>query len=384
MGALAILIMRHSIFKFHLLIIGLYLWCNGGVYSAGIEVEVDTGTAYDSNVFCSFTDQKKDVYFTLNPRVALKIPFNKLYLSLDLRTALEQHVNYTEENLQELVFSGLVRYNSSDHVSFGLQDEFIVSGRLGSSEKLTDVTRYREFVNNKLTSSFKYKLMAGILATSFGYINTIRNYRGSDKDDWIDHAGKSQIEYFLGHKTSVQMSLEPTKKLYKIGINYISIPVIVSLKRNLTNKVDVSFSLGSESRRYNAATQGHSWDKPTVVLDITGNFTQKASSKLLLQRKVYDSDILTGYAFVSTNCETSLTSNLRDDTQLILQGLYSRNGYIQIERADNVFEGFGTIKYRLSRLGSISFRYGYLRRTSNVIYDVYKQQLINLFYTVLF
>jgi hypothetical protein len=378
------LIMRHSIFKCYLLIIGLFLWCNGDIHSADIEVEVNTGTTYDSNVFRSFTNQKKDVYFTLAPSIALKMPFNKLYLSSGLHTTLEQHISHTEENLQELVFYGLGSYNFSDYVSFGLQDEFIISGRLGSAEKLTDVTGYREFVNNKLASSFKYEFMAGILTASFGYINTIRNYKSSDKDDWIDHAGKFQIEYFFGHKTSVSMSLEPAKKLYKIDANYINIPVIVSLKRNLTSKVDASLSLGLESRRYNADIQDYSLDKPTVVLDITGNFTRKASSKLLLQRKVYDSDILTGYAFVSTNGDTLLALNLRDDTQLILQGLYSRNSYIQIERTDNVFEGFGTIKYRLSRLGSISFRYGYLRRTSNITDDIYKRQLINLFYTVLF
>ena len=358
----------------------LILWWSSVAYAADIDFQANISAGYDSNVSRSATAPREDTYFTLAPKLSLELPFNKAYFSSSSRVALEQHVNQTDANLQELVFSGLGRYNPSDYLSFGLRDGLIISGRSKSAEELTDVTRKREFVDNRLLSSFKYELRAGTLA-SLEYVNVIRDYRDTEKDDWIKHIGQLQVEYSLGYKTLTQVGFGLIKKGYEADVDYISVPVTALFRRKVSSKFDASFSLGLESRRYNEAHQDRNWDKPTASINITGKFTPKTNSRLLLQRKVYDSDAATGYVFVSTAGDVALVLNLSDAAQLILKGLYSRNAYIRIERTDNVFEGCGAIQYSLSKWGAVVLGYGYEQRTSSVPDSDYKQHTVDLYYT---
>ena len=377
--------MKYSMLKRYSLAIWLLIsWCGGVVYAAEFDLEVNTGGNYDSNVYRSTIDMENDAYFTLSPRAALKLPLNKVYFSSDVRASVEQHVNISEANLQELAFSGIGRYSPSDYMSFGLEDRIIISDRLQAAEKLSDVTNYREFVDNRFSSAIKYELKAGVLAVSMRYTNVIRDYSEAEMDDWVTHAGQLQTEYFIGHRTSTLLDIGLVKKLYEIDVDYISVPVTASLKRKLSDKFEAALSMGFEGRRYNEIIEDRDWNKPTVSLDITGDIGHKTRSRLLIQRRIYDSDVATGYAFVSTAPDFALTLSLSDAAQLTLQGIYSRNNYIQIDRTDDVFGGRGSIRYALSRWGAVILGYGYERRNSSVLNSDYQQHKMELSYVVVF
>jgi len=357
---------KHSIFKLYLFALGLLvLWWSSVVYAADINFAVNTGVSYDSNVFRADTAKNKGVYFTLAPKVDFKLPFNKAYFSLTSRTALDYYLRHTDANLQELIFSGLGRYELSDYLSFGLQDSLIISGRLKSADRLTDVTRRREFMDNRFSSSLKYELKGGALA-SLQYANIVRNYKHAEKGDWIRHAGQLQIQYPFGYKTSTQVVFGLTRKGYNADVDYISIPMTISLKRKLSYKLGASFSLGLEGRRYDEAHRARNVGGLTMSIDITGKFAPNTTSRLGLQRKVRDSDVATGYAFVSKGGDIALILNLGGAAQLILQGLYSRNSYIQLKRTDNLFEGRGAIRYSPFKWGAVALGYGYEKGTSSV------------------
>jgi len=377
---------RDTVCKCCLVTIWLLILCLYGsiVYAADIDFEVNTGITYGSNVLRSTTAPKDDVYLTIAPRIALKLPLNRLYFSSSSRVALEQHVSQTDENLQELVFSELACYNSSDHVSFGLQDELVISGRLRSAEKYTDVTRYREFIDNKVHPSVKCEWKEGVLVTSFEYANTIRDYARTERDDWAAHAGQLQVEYSLGHKTSTQVSFGLVRKVYKADIDYINIPIAASLKRNLSSKLDADFSLGLESRRYNRLYRDRDLSKLAAILEIEGGLSSKTTSKLRLHYKTYDSDFATGHALVSKAGDLRLALNVRDADQLIFEGFYTRNNYIQLKRKDNFFKGYIQLRHRFVEWGDVVFGYGFEKRTSNVRGGRYQQHVIDSYYIALF
>ena len=362
----------------------LILWWASIVYAADMNFEVNTGIGYDSNVLRSASSPEDDVYFTLSPEAALTLAFHKMAFSLSSRAAWERYVNRTDANLQELIFSGLGRYSSSAHTSFRLQDELIVSDRLRSAEKLTDVVGPREFMENRFSSDFKRKLKAGVLEVSLEYANIIRNYRHTEKDDWIAHTGRFRVEYFFGYKTSTQLSFGLTRKMYELDVDYTSVPVTASLKRKLSNDLYASFSLGLQNRRYSEPYKNRNWDEPNVSLAIIGEFTPKTTSRLGLQRKVYDSDAAIGDAFVSKAGDIALFLNLSNAARLILQGIYSRNDYIQFKRTDSFMEGRGEIRYRLLKRGAVALSYGYGRRDSNIPFFDYQQHAIGLSYVVIF
>ncbi len=318
----------------------------------------------------------------LTPEIALKLPLNRLYLDSSSRLALEQHVSQTDADLQELIFSGLGRYSISAYSSFGLRDQLIVSKRLKSADELSDMLKWRNFTDNGVASDLRYELKPGTLVASVEYSNTTRDYRDTERDDWLAHTGRLQIEYFLGRKTSAQLAAGVTRKIYEADVDYVSAPVILLLKRKLGSKTEGSCSLGSESRRYNEANQGRNWDEPIVTLEVAGNFTPKTSSRLLLRRRVYDSDIATGYAFANTAAGISVAFNLNYSTQLVFRGTYARNDYIEFQRMDYLFVGHGVVKYSFVEWGLLAFGYKHERRNSSISASDYRQHILDLSYTV--
>ncbi len=382
------LTIKHLVRRLCLFAIQLLVFCWGSVlYAADMDFQVNTGVGYDSNVFRSANDPEKDVYFTLAPKVALALPFYRTYFGSSLSAVLEQHVNRTDANLLELIFSGVGRYNLSDYMSFGLRDELVVSDRLRSAEELTDVARRREFVDNRLSSDLRHELREDVLTASLEYANTIRDYKHTERDGWRAHSGQLRIEYSLGYKTSTQASLGLIRKVYEGDADYVSVPVAASVKRRLSDKLDASFSLGLENRRYNEAFRDSNWDEPSLSLDVTGRFTPKTASRLSLQRRVYDSDLSIGHTFVSKAGILTLVLNLSDAAQLLVKGLYSRNDYLRFKWTNNVFEGYGAIQYRLVKWGAVVLGYGYEKWNSNFLdildYD-YDKHVVDISYAIIF
>lgn len=376
--------MKCAMFKRYYLAVGfLVLCCVSVINAADVDIEVNTGATYDTNVHRAMTPVG-DTYLTLAPKIALKMPLNKLYFGSGMRASMEQHVNMTTANLQEVAFSGIGRFSPSDYKSFGLFDEVVISDRLNSVEKLTDVTNKREFLDNRFLSAFKYHLGRGIWVASLEYASVIRDYRDSEIDDWIVHSMKSQIECSLGHRTSVQFESGIMKKTFEMGATYISIPVTASLKRKLGSKIDAIFSLGLESRGYNEIYRDRNLDEPTASLSITRPFTPNTSSRLSVDRRIYDSDYATGYSFVSTAGDIEMVLNLSSSARLTLQGLYSKNDYAELERIDHVFGGRGELKYIISKWGSVILGYNREWRHSVDPVNDYGKHMIDLSYVVVF
>ena len=362
----------------------LLLLGSSSLYAADYSFELNTGTSYSSNVFRTELSNRDDVYFTVAPRFTMKMPLNKTYASFGLRGVLEQHVVESSADLQEAVLSGLGRYNPSDHVSFGIRDEVVVSGRLRSVEELSDSTRLREYTDNRFAAVLKYDFKGGNLVTSLEYANTVRKYRHSQSDDWLTNSGQIQLEYFLGNKTSTSLGLQLIKKSYQADIDYTSFPVSASLKRKLSSKFETTLSLGMEGRGYNEAFEELGWNEPTVSLNITGELAPNTKSRLLLHRRAHDSDFMTGYAFVSTAANMSLILALTDAARLTIQGIYSINDYVQKERKDGYFSGHIGIRHKIPEWGAVFFSYGYERRKSNIQRDTYQQHIFEIYHVVLF
>lgn len=381
--------MGNSVLRRCLSAIQLLILSSGSIlYAADVDFRISSGVGYDSNVFRSATDPEQDLYLRLTPKLALIMPFYRTYFALNSRAVLEQHMNRTGANLLELVLSGVGRYKLSNHISFMLQDQIIVSDRLRAAEILTDVPIRREFVSNRISSSLRHELRTDVLAISLGYANSIRYYRDEQEgDDWVLHSGEFRIDYSVGHKTSTRLIFSMVKKDYEVDVGYLSFPVTASLRRRLSNKFAAGLSLGVDNRRYSESHEERDWDEPNVSLDITGSLTPKTASSLKLQRKVYDSDFAVGYTYISKAAILTLVLNLSDAAQLSLSGLYSRNEYMRFRWTSDVYEGRAKIQYRLVKWGAIAMGYGHENWSSKFLdtpgYD-YNKHLIDLSYVIMF
>jgi len=195
------------------------------------------------------------------------------------------------------------------------------------------------------------------------------------------------VKYSIGYKTSAQLSFDLTGKGYKEDVDYFSIPVTASLRRKLSDKLDASFSLGLENRRYDKLYEDRNWSEPNISLNITGRFTPRTVSSLGLQRRVHDSDLAVGNTLVSKAGAITLALNLSEATQLSLAGLYSRNDYMRLAWTSSVYEGSVSLQYRLVKWGAIAIGYGYEKWNSNFLeilgYD-YDKHVLDLSYVIIF
>ncbi|MFC1715384.1 hypothetical protein ACFL6S_17075 [Candidatus Poribacteria bacterium] len=398
--------MGRFVLKSYLFAIGALVLCCSIVYAAEFDLEVNTGATYDTNFLRIDPSDRNDAYFTLSPRAALKMPANKAYSSFGVRGVWEEHLVKTSQDLQELVIAGLGRYNPSYNISLSMRDEIILSGRLRSivgrdddlvSDNITiegldsdappegrsdEVFRKREFADNRFLAAMRYEYKGGEQAVSLEYTNIIRDYRDTETDDWVANAGLLTIEDPLGHRTSTSLNLGLIRKSYQVGMNYVSIPASVSLERQLGNKFKSAISLGVEGRRYSEEFDEEKYrTTPTAGLKITGQFAPKATSWLRVQRTFFDSDMWTGDAFVSNAFDMSVILALTDAVRFTLEGLYSRNDYVtrDSQRDDDFFLGYAEVRYINSTLGSISLRYGYERRNSDIVHD-YVEHTIELYH----
>ena len=375
--------MRYSMLKYYSFAMGILvlLWCSAG-HAAEFSLETNLGSSYETNVFREPIDVD-DIFFTLAPKAVLKMPMNKVYSSLGLRGVIEQHVKEDKANLQEVVLSGLGRYDRSELTSFSLRDEIIVSGRLRSNDKFSDRIKKREFTDNRFAAGLQRDFRSGDVMTSLGYTNSIRDYKHTNNDDWLGHAGQLQVKYRLGYKTSVALGFGMSKKSYESGDNYTGFSVVSSLERKLSNRFRTALSLGMEGREYNDEDLGSfSWRTPSASLSIIGRLAHKTTSALVLQHRVFDSDMFTGDAFESTAADLSLTLGLVDATQLKIEGLYSRNKYRKATRSDDFLAGYAGLRYEFT-WGVMTARYGYERRDSDNVFD-YQQHTFELYYLLMF
>lgn len=365
----------------------IIFWSVSALYAAEMDFSVSSGLGYDSNVLRSSTDQEHDLYFKLAPKLALIMPLYRTYFDISSSGLLEQHVNRKDANLLELIFSGRGRYNLLDHVSFGLNDEFIISDRLRSAEQLTDFARRREFISNRISTDLQQAFRDDSLTMSLGYSNSIRDYQDNSNDNWMAHKGQFRIKSALGYKTSVELNVGLIEKDYEADVNYLSIPVSASFGRQLSNKFTVSCSFGMENRKYNESYQDHNWNEPVISFSITGNLTPKTASRLTLQRRAYDSDFSVGQTFISKAAILLLALRLSDATSLNVEGLYTRNDYTLFKWTSDIYSGSAKIQYRLVKRGAISLSYGYEKWESNFL-DIlnygYDKHVVDISYVVIF
>ena len=106
----------------------------------------------------------------------------------------------------------------------------------------------------------------------------------------------------------------------------------------------------------------------------------------MLQYKVYDSDIelYTGYAFTSAAVDTSISLKVSKNIKLVLDGFYSKNSYIKIDRNDNILSSHMQAQYRLPRWGSLALGYGFEWRSSDITKSDYQQHIADLYFLALF
>lgn len=375
-------------YKSSLFVVGLLILCQGSVMSAEVEFTVITGAGH-SKIAYPYTSTERNTYIVLTPSVVLRFPFNRAFFSSSARTSLAKYTNERYSSLQNSSFSGLGSYNLSDRMVVGLQDDLFVSGRLRimenlTAENLTDLISRGEYVYNNFSSGLEYRLGEGNLTTSLKYSNIMRDYRYTEENDWTTHVGQLVLSYLLGNKISTQMGLVLTRRIHETQIDYISVPVAASLNQKLGSKFNASLSVGLENRRYNEFQQDRYWTRPTLSLNVTGKFSHKTDSRLLLQRRIYDSDTVAGYALLSTTGDIMLALDMGRTGYLSLHGLYSRNIYLQTKWMYRVLGGHIAISRIFPKIGAIGLDYGYERRSLSVLKDYYRHHRVSLNHIIRF
>lgn len=328
-------------------------------------------------------------YFSLKPGVSLNLPLNKLTFNSNANASLSQYSGESLSTLQSLDLFAKSKYRATDRVLFQIQNRLTFSGTLRANEELTEenlayVTGLRDYLNNLFSSNADFRLKHN-LSLSLGYSNTIRDYRDSEKNDWMLNSGKFQFTYSAKDKLSSQIGLIISRKSFGEHLDYINVPVSLSLKQKFGDRIDTSISAGMYNVSYiSSQAKYNRWSKPTFNLNIVGNITPKTNINLSLIRSAYDSESANSYSMTRTGGYLSLNIRFIKGIQTSFQGLYSRNSFIQIDRTYSNIGGRCSIQYKFTRLGTLAFNYGYDKRFSDISENYYRDHTAFLNYSVQF
>ncbi len=328
-------------------------------------------------------------YFSLKPGLSLNLSGNRLIFNSFTNASLSGYSGESLSTLQNLNLSASSKYKFTDRTLFQIQDRLSFSGTLRSNEDLTEenlvyVIGARNYLNNMFTSNFDLRFKYN-LSLSIGYNNTIRDYRDSEKYDWLLNSGSLRVSYLLKDKLTTQVGFIITRKAFDKHIDYINIPISISFKQKLGNRINASTSIGLYNVSYISSQVNYNrWSKPVLNFNVVGNITPKANLNLSIVRSAYDSESANSYSVVRTGGYLSLNMRLIKGFQTSFQGLFAKNNFIQINRSYNTIGGRCAVQYKFTRLGTLAVNYGYDRRISDISESYYRDHTAFLNYSVEF
>lgn len=381
--------MKYHKLKFSVIFpIFLFFLHTYNVSFAKIDFSLSTNSGY-YRIYPYDAPPDNFTYFSLKPGISFNLLLNRLSFNSNANASLSQYSGESLSTLQNLNLSALSKYKFTDRTSFQIQDRLTFSGTLRANEDLTEenliyVIGSRNYLNNLFISNFDFRFKHN-LSLSVGYNNIIRDYRDSEKYDWLLNSGSLRVSYLLKDKLTTQVGFIITRKAFDKYIDYINIPISLSFKQKLGDKINTNTSVGLYNVNYMSSQVNYNrWSKPVFNFNVVGNITPKANINLSLVRSTYDSESADSYSIVRTGGYLSLNMRFIKGFQTSFQGLFAENNFIQINRSYNTIGGRFAVQYKFTRLGTLAVNYGYDKRISDISESYYKDHTVFLNYSVEF
>lgn len=323
---------------------------------------------YTDNVYATSTQQRQDTVTTTVPGLKLQWPVRMHYLEAEYNTVLERYDTYAGDNTQDQTLRGLARFNILSDITLQAKDDYL----RGHEPRGSSSTGFIEkFNTNAAAGSIEYKL-ADISKIEAVYTATKKEYLSSKFRNRNERLIEGYVYFKFLPKTSGFVEYE--KNIFNFdddapNLDNTATSWLGGVKWEVSEQLKGTIKGGYHWKRFNNPTMTN-YDTWVASLDINHAFSDYTSIKLLGERKVNETNLLTANFFQTTGGLAELSHFFTRTLGVTLSGSYGRDKYTyqsaprDLAREDVAVTGGIGFKYMPSDMLEAALNYGHRTRNS--------------------
>lgn len=323
---------------------------------------------YTDNVYATSALQRQDTVTTTIPGLKFQWPVRVHYLEAEYSTVLERYDTYAEDNTQDQTLRGLARFNILSDFTVQAKDDYL----RGHEPRGSSSTGFIEkFNRNAAGGSIEYKL-ADISKMEAVYTVTKQEFLSSKFRNRNERLIEAYAYFRFLPKTSGFVEYEKNNFNFDDdapNLDNTAESWLGGVKWEVSEQLKGTVKGGYHWKRFNDATIT-TYDTWVASLDINHAFSDYTSLKLLGERKVNETNLLTANFFQTTGGLAELTHFFTRTLGATLLGSYGRDKYTyqsaprELAREDVAVSGGIGFKYMPSDMIEAALNYGHRTRNS--------------------
>ncbi len=329
---------------------------------------------YSDNVFFTSDDKKSDFITSLTPGIVLQVPFRMHTLSFNANTTFTRYSKYSSENTTDYALGGLGNFLLGSLVTLNISDAYAKGHEPRSSSSSGIIEKFR---TNAAAVSLTY-LLANVSKVQLDYTRTTWNYQTSEFRSRHEDLLSAYLYYRMLPKTSAFVEYDFKQVRFNDKTNGLDNKVftgLLGLTWEVTERSKGTVKAGYLQKDFDDPSRGSlkTW---TAAADVSHDFSDFTSIKLLAKRDVNESSLLGTRYFITTGLYGELTRKFLDRLAGVVRASYGEDKYSDIIPGDTEMRKDKTVavgagmRYYLQRWLEFVLDYNYRKRDSNI--DIYK------------
>ncbi len=337
---------------------------------------------YSDNIFSTRDDREHDFIMVVTPGIYLQLPVRNHTFSLAANTTLTRYSKFSSENTEDYFVNGTANFMFGSQVNLKLADTFIKGHEPRGSSSSGIIEKYD---NNTAAASLTY-LLADVSKVQLDYSRTDLDFKTSTFRTRSEDLISAYLYYRLMPKTSafIQYNFKNVRFDDRtIDLDNTMQSGLLGLSWEITGKSKGSIAAGYLRKDFDAASKGDlkTW---TASADITHNFSDYTSLKLLGKREVNEASLLGTRYYVTTGLYGEVTHRFLQRLAAVVKASYGQDKYSDIIpgdtmlRKDNTLTAGMGLRYIMRRWLEFVLEYNYRNKDSNI--DIYsaKENTVSL------
>jgi len=337
---------------------------------------------YSDNIFSTPDNTEHDFIMVLTPGIYLQLPVRDHTFSIAANTTLTRYAEFSSENTNDYFVNGTANFMFGSRINLKASDTFIKGHEPRGSSSSGIIEK---FDNNTAAASLTY-LLAEVSKVQVDYSRTDWDFKTSTFRSRSEDLISAYLYYRLMPKTSAFIQYNFKNVRFDdntIGLDNKMQSGLLGLSWDITGKSKGSIAAGYLRKDFDVSSKGSlkTW---TASADITHNFSDYTSLRLLGKRDVNESSLLGTRYYVTTGLYGEVTHRFLQRLAVVAKASYGQDKYTDIIpgdtqlRKDNTLTAGMGLRYIMRRWLEFVLEYNYRNKDSNI--DIYsaKENTISL------
>jgi len=351
---------------------------------------LSAGAFYDSNVFSSPSGQQGDVATVLGANLRGSSLWERHGINVQLSTLSTVYSNHSGLNQTDATFGSTAHYDI-DHSTqvLGLFNVGFLHEGVGSLTSPTGAVEPTPF--SVVSGDLTLRKELGRVTTSLGAridsynFGSTRAQNGSiitqDSRDGPIYTAHGRTDYAFSEKSAFFTSIEgnwrdlrgtPTQSLESYGYR-----ALAGFDLLFTQLIKGEIAAGYQRQHFFASSIGNI-EGPTYRAMLIWSPSRQVDVHFNAEQIVTDASDTSATGILASAAQLGVDYEFRPNVIVSTTATYEKDRFQGQPREDNVYAAGAQVKYALNNVVSLSFRYAFTRRESNVPDDNFSKHVVGL------